>query len=127
MNTTSKDANARYLDNLARELRLLNINGLELDQALSSVKEVIHEKGVRAEDEFGPAREYAHTLYPDSSQRQFYLFTLLGMILAVAGFIGLHIYLDHANIENTGQLVKFTPLLLIPVGMGIDFARYRNV
>lgn len=126
MNTTPKDANARYLDNLARELRLLNINGLELDQALSSVKEVIHETDVRAEDEFGPAREYAHTLYPNSSQRQFYLFTLLGMMLAVAGFIGFHIYLDSADIGNAGQLVEYTPLLLIPVGMGIDVARYRN-
>ncbi|WP_144793094.1 hypothetical protein [Corynebacterium singulare] len=126
MGTTPKDANSRYLDNLARELRLLNINGAELDQALSSVKEVIHETDVRAEDEFGPAKEYAYTLYPDSSPRQFYLFTLLGMILAVAGFIGLHLYFGVVGVGDVGQLVKYAPLLLIPAGMGIDVARYRN-
>ncbi|MDO5508049.1 MAG: hypothetical protein Q4F64_06895 [Corynebacterium casei] len=120
--------NEPYLHELARELKRHEIPAHEVEQTIVEVQATATETNQPLVEEFGTARQYVNALYPEATPKQFYLFTLIGLILAAAGFIVLTAYFR--NIDATGTalaLWKFSPLLLIPVGMAVDFTRYRKV
>lgn len=119
------DAKNAYITNLSKELKRHNVSDPEIQQVLAGVQETLEHTGSTPDEEFGSPREYVRALYPDNSHRQYYLFTLVGIILAAVGFVALHIYFRNQGLQGTLEaLWGFSPLLAIPIGMLIDFTRY---
>lgn len=114
-----------YLEKLSRELKRYSVSESEIQHALAGVQETLGHSDSTPIEEFGTPQEYARSLYPNSKQRQYYIFTLIGLILAAAGFVVLHIHFGNQGIQGTAEsLWKFAPLLAIPLGALIDFIRY---
>jgi hypothetical protein len=59
MSTTVNDA---WLDALVLELRLLDVSGADIGDAVASVQEHLADSNETATDAFGPARDYARSL-----------------------------------------------------------------
>lgn len=59
MSTTTNDA---WLDQLVLELRLLDVSGADIGDAVATAQEFLADSNQTATDAFGPAREYARSL-----------------------------------------------------------------
>lgn len=119
------NTNDAYLNKLSKELKRHNVSELEIRQVIMQVKETLEHTNLSPIEEFGTPEAYTQALYPHRKQRQYYLFTLIGMLLAIAGFIVLNVYFRHQGNDMTLEsLWKFSPLLAIPLGIIIDFTRY---
>lgn len=114
-----------YLKELSRELRRHDIPASEIEQTVREVQETGSDIDQPLTDEFGSPQEYVRALYPEAKPKQYYLFTLLGLVLAVFGFILLTVYFRYIGSDGTAlSLWKFAALTAIPFGMAIDFTRY---
>jgi hypothetical protein len=71
MNTGLHASSKAWLDELTVELRLRDVSGRDIGDAVASAREFLTDTGTPAEDAFGPAREYADALalepVPDAS------------------------------------------------------------
>ncbi|MER0091509.1 hypothetical protein, partial [Corynebacterium sp. KPL2680] len=75
----------------------------------------------------GAPDEYAEALYPNRPKKQFYLFTAIGIALAVIGFVTLHVLFKGDEASSAVSLVKFIPLICMPIGIAIDVKRFSKV
>lgn len=80
------DTNEKYLKHLASALRWRRVEEDRLLDALREVQMAAVESGRPAEEEFGPAREYAETF---DTGRAWYLGYVIGSVLGVAVLIAL--------------------------------------
>lgn len=117
--------NLAYLKELSRELRRYELPSAEVEQTIRDVQEIGTDKDRTLAEEFGSPKDYVEALYPKAKPKQYYLFTLIGLILASIGFVILTSHFRDLGMDGTVQsLWKFAALLTIPVGMAIDFTRY---
>jgi len=112
-----------YIRQLTRELKMRNASKSQVDDALSGVIES-QENGADLQAEFGHPTEYAEKIIPGSSPVKLYGFTLGGLVLGALGFILLNVDERQWNYLVENHLTVYLPLLLIPIGIGIDFWRY---
>ena len=118
--------NDEYLKRLARELRLRSVSESDINQEILRVMES-DDAGVNLRNEFGPPNEYAEALYPNRPKKQFYLFTAIGIALAVIGFVTLHVLFKGDEASSAVSLVKFIPLICMPIGIAIDVKSFSKV
>ena len=117
--------NLAYFKELSWELRRQELPTAEVDQTTQDVQENGTDTDRTLAEEFGSPKDYVKALYPKAKSKQYYLFTLIGLILAAIGFIILTAHFRDLGMDGTAQsLWKFAALLTIPVGMAIDFTRY---
>lgn len=120
-------ANLAYLKELSRELRRHDIPAAEIEQTVREVQETGSDTDRPFTEELGSPQEYIQALYPEAKPKQYYLFTLIGLILASIGFILLTVYFRNLGTDGTAQSMwKFAVLIAIPIGMAIDFTRYSR-
>ncbi|MEY8577978.1 hypothetical protein AALI21_06675 [Corynebacteriaceae bacterium 6-324] len=118
-------ANLAYLTELSRELRRHDLPTAEVEQTIRDAQEIGTGTDRTLAAEFGSPKNYVKALYPKAKPKQYYIFSLIGLILASIGFIILTAHFRDLGIDGTAQsLWKFAALLTIPVGMAIDFTRY---
>ncbi|MFZ2598062.1 hypothetical protein [Corynebacterium casei] len=116
-----------YLKELSRALRRHAIPEAEIEQTIREVQETGNNTDRPLTEEFGSPQDYVKALYPETKPKQYYLFTLCGLILAAIGFILLTVYFRNLGTDGTAQsLWKFAALIVIPIGMAIDFTRYAT-
>ena len=116
-----------YLKELSRALRRHAIPETEIEQTIREVQETGNNTDRPLTEEFGSPQDYVKALYPETKPKQYYLFTLCGLILAAIGFILLTVYFRNLGTDGTAQsLWKVAALIAIPIGMAIDFTRYAR-
>lgn len=117
--------NLAYLKELSRELRRHELPSAEVEQTIRDVQEIGTDKDRILAEEFGSPKDYVKALYPKAKPKLYYLFTLIGLILASIGFMILTSHFRDLGMDGTAQsLWKFAAFLTVPVGMAIDFTRY---
>lgn len=124
--STFEDADRGYIRALTRELKLRGASSDEIDEALNGIHEGL-ENGSDLNGEFGTPEEYAKNMLPDRSPKQIYGFLLTGLLLGFLGFFFLVLDRNRSQIIVSNDAMVYIPLLLIPIGMGIDFYRYLKV
>jgi hypothetical protein len=116
----------KWLDELAMELRLRQISGQAIGDALASARELLADTGEGAHATFGPAREYAASLeLPRAADGRALtsvlwtsllgLIALLGFAQATAAFV-----LEKPLLVSPGQLA----LLAVPVTLSAFLPLY---
>lgn len=117
--------NAVYLRELSKELRRHSVPEIEIKKTLLEVHATLEDSNLEPEEEFGSPKDYVNALFPERKSQNYSVFTLIGLIIAIIGFIGLNIYFKSiGTVETTEALLRFIPLIAIPIGMAIDFTRY---
>lgn len=117
--------NAVYLRELSKELRRHSVPEIEIKETLLEVHATLEDSNLEPEEEFGSPKDYVNALFPERKSQNYSVFTLIGLIIAIIGFIGLNIYFKSiGTVETTEALLRFIPLIAIPIGMAIDFTRY---
>ncbi|WP_090711395.1 hypothetical protein [Mycetocola miduiensis] len=58
----STTANKAWLDDLVLELRLADVSGADIGDAVATAEEFLADSNETATDAFGPARDYARSL-----------------------------------------------------------------
>lgn len=117
--------NLAYLKELSRELRRHELPSAEVEQTIRDVQEIGTGTDRTLAAEFGSPKNYVKALYPKAKPKQYYLFTLIGLILASIGFMILTSHFRDLGMDGTARsLWKFAAFLTVPVGMAIDFTRY---
>lgn len=85
---TQQTADKKWFDDLVLELRLRQVHGSAIGDAVASARELLNDTGQRAEDAFGPARDYAAALDLPAAPRYGWVRTSLWpLLLSLLAFL----------------------------------------
>ncbi len=86
--TDKKLTDKKWFDELVLELRLRQVHGSAIGDALASARELLDDTGQEAEEAFGPARDYAAALeLPAAPQHGWVREALLPLVLSLLAFL----------------------------------------
>ena len=117
MTTDLEKTNGAWLDELTLELRLRDVSGSDIGDAVASAREFLVDAGTPAEESFGPAAEYAAALdltpAPDASTalRR----ALVGGLASLLGFFAV-VFASPSVIRHDELDVSVSALVLIAMG-----------
>ncbi|TFD49871.1 hypothetical protein E3T55_10620 [Cryobacterium frigoriphilum] len=111
--TTNIRENEKWLENLTMELRLLDVNGTRIGDAVATAREFLDDSGELAEDSFGSPQHYAAELnlpaIPEAAQG-----VRLAVVRGGLGVLGMF-----ALVEAVVPLLNDEPVILGPVVLAI--------
>ena len=109
MNVTSSDK--KWFDELTVELRMRDVFGHAIGDAVASARELLIDTGQSAEEAFGPARAYAASLdLPRGSGRDW---VTRGLWTSLFGLLAFFLFVQAVGAWNQDELLLITPAQLV--------------
>ena len=109
MNLTS--SNKKWFDELTVELRMRDVFGHAIGDAVASARELLIDTGQSAEEAFGPARAYAASLdLPRGSGRDW---VTRGLWTSLFGLLAFLLFVQAVGAWNQDELLLITPAQLV--------------
>lgn len=118
----------KWFDDLVVELRLRQVHGVAIGDTVASARELLADTGQRAEEAFGPARDYAESLElprerPDEVVKA-------ALWLSLVGLFGFLLFVQTATSWAQGEPFLLSPaqlgFVLLPVTLGALLPFYIN-